>query len=99
MSCNALVAVLFYPKIAGDFLQQAFTEFMRKHYRKTFFSCHNMLKAMDMNGGTLNHAGVEVLRGVETNGVKFSSSIIPSKGMIQKHARKAERVGSVTCPF
>eukprot|EP00978_Attheya_sp_CCMP212_P029704 scaffold106447_cov57-Attheya_sp.AAC.1 len=39
----------------------------RKEIRKTAFAGWNILHAMDLNGGTLNYVGIEILRSLETD--------------------------------
>ena len=62
------------------------------------FSPHNILQEMDMKGGVLNYTGIELLRNVETKGIKFSSTMLPSRITLQRHARKVELIANDLCP-
>jgi hypothetical protein len=60
----------------------------RKEFRRTIFSAWRILRAMDLNGGTLNYAGIEVLRSLETLGEKYyHGSMIPSTKELQRVAK------------
>ena len=63
------------------------------------FSPHNIFQEMDMKGGVLNHTGIELLRNVETKGIKFSSTMLPSRITLQRHARKVELIANNLCPI
>lgn len=72
----------------------------RRHLRKTIFTPFNILREMDLAGGTLSYEGIDVLRRVETSGVKrFRGSIIPSKAEIKRTARVVEWFARQYCPF
>ena len=52
----------------------------RKYFRDTVFTPFNVLREMDLAGGTLSYEGLDILRRVETAGLKrFRVSMIPSK--------------------
>ena len=53
--------------------------FFKKFYREDAFSPRNVLLEMDMKWGVLNYTGIELLRKIETSGVKNSSTIQPSR--------------------
>eukprot|EP00978_Attheya_sp_CCMP212_P047202 scaffold421260_cov49-Attheya_sp.AAC.1 len=72
----------------------------RKEIRRTTFSAWRILRAMDLNGGTLNYAGIEVLRSLETNNEKYyHSSMIPSTKELQRVAKQVELFGEKHAPF
>jgi hypothetical protein len=55
---------------------------------------------MDLAGGTLSYEGIDVLRRVETCGVKgFRGTIIPSKSEIKRMDGIVEWYASQYCPF
>ena len=63
-----------------DVHQPEFLKLARKYFRDTIFTPYNVLKEMDLAGGTLSYEGIDVLRRVETSGLKrFRGSMIPSK--------------------
>ena len=73
-------------------MKQAFLDLFTNYYRKEIFSCHNALRAMDLNGGALNYTAIEVLRSVETKGVKCATTIIPSRSSLQRCAKKLKKL-------
>ena len=72
----------------------------RKHFRENVFTAFNILREMDLAGGTLSYEGIEVLRRVETKGVKgFRGSMIPSKSELKRMAGVVEWYAREQCPF
>ena len=72
----------------------------RKYIRETVFTPFNILREMDLAGGTLSYEGIDVLRHVETRGVKRSrGSVIPSKSEIKRIAGIVEWFARQRCPF
>ena len=72
----------------------------RKHLRDTVFTPFNILREMDLAGGTLSYEGIDILRQVETCGVKrFRGSVIPSKSEIKRMAASVEWYAHKHCPF
>ena len=52
-----------------------------------------------MKVGILNHTGIELLRMFETRGVKNSSTMLPHRSSLQKHAKKVESIVQESCPI
>lgn len=74
--------------------------FARKHFRHNVFTSFNILREMDLAGGTLSYEGMDILRRVETCGVKcFRGSMIPSKSELKRTAGAIEWFGMEYCPF
>ena len=72
----------------------------RKHFRAKVFTPYNILQQMDLVGGTLSYEGIDILRRVETCGVKrFRGSMIPSKSELKRMAGAIEWFGKEHCPF
>jgi hypothetical protein len=72
----------------------------RKYFRENVFTPFNILREMDLAGGTLSYEGIDVLRCVETNGVKgCRGAIIPSKSELKRKASKIEWFAKEFCPF
>ena len=72
----------------------------RKHFRENVFTAFNIIREMDLAGGTLNYEGIEILRRVETNGVKgFRGSMIPSKSEVKRMAGVVEWYAQEQFPF
>ena len=72
----------------------------RTYLRETVFTPFSILREMDLAGGTLSYEGIDVLRRVETRGIKrFRGSIIPSKSEIKRMAATVEWYAKKFCPF
>jgi hypothetical protein len=72
----------------------------RKHFRDNVFTPYNVLREMDLSGGTLSYEGIDVLRRVETAGLKwYRGSMIPSKSEIKRMASMVEWYARPHCPF
>ena len=84
-----------------DANQPELLKLARKHFRATVFTPFNILKEMDIAGGTLSYEGIDILRQVETLGIKrFRGSMIPSKSEIKRTmAGTIEWFGASECPF
>ncbi|KAI2490253.1 hypothetical protein MHU86_24329 [Fragilaria crotonensis] len=66
----------------------------RKHFRDNVFTPYNVLKE------TLSYEGIDVLRRVETGGLKrFRGSMIPSKSEIKRMAGMVEWFARPFCPY
>lgn len=76
-------------------------DYTKKYYKENIFTCHNVLKNIDCNGGTLNFQGAELLRAAEHNffsGTKHFKSALPSRGALMHCSRKVEYYGSQLAP-
>ena len=75
-------------------------KYARKHFRDNVFTPFKILREMDLAGGTLSYEGMDVLRRVETCGVKrFRGSMIPSKSELKRMASVVEWYANEHCPF
>ena len=72
---------------------------MKPIIRNVLFHPLDILKSMDLSGGILDYEGIKIFRGVETCGVKFLRSIIPSTGELQRAASLVEKVANIECPL
>jgi hypothetical protein len=83
-----------------DGFQSHFLRLVGKYIRDNVFTPYNILREMDLAGGTLSYEGIDILRRVETRGVKyFRGSIIPSKSEIKRMAGMVEWYAQEHCPF
>jgi hypothetical protein len=72
----------------------------RKHFRDNVFTPYNVLREMDLSGGTLSYEGIDVLRRVETAGLKwYRGSMIPSMSEIKRMASMVEWYARPHCPL
>jgi hypothetical protein len=81
-------------------LQPHLLQLARKHFRAHLFTPFNIIREMDLAGGTLSYEGIDVIRRVETSGVKrFRGSMIPSKSEIKRMAARVEWFARGHCPY
>eukprot|EP00978_Attheya_sp_CCMP212_P025504 scaffold82158_cov38-Attheya_sp.AAC.2 len=73
----------------------------RKEFRRTIFSAWRILRAMDLNGGTLSYACIEILRTLETTMSEkyYHGSMIPSTSELQRVAKQVEKFGDQHAPW
>jgi hypothetical protein len=84
----------------GSNLPELLRKLSRKHFRDNVFTPYNVLQEMDLPGGTLSYEGIDVLRRVETAGLKRNrGSMIPSKSEIKRMASLVEWFARLRCPF
>ena len=108
-SGNSQRAKAFFAKIArmlldepihNHQLSECLVRIVQRHLRKTVFTPFNILREMDMAGGKLNYAGIEVLRVVECGGKpKRKHTMIPSTSAIQRCAQYIEQFAEYVVPF
>jgi hypothetical protein len=83
-----------------DVHQPEYLKLAQKYFRDTIFSPYNVLKEMDLAGGTRIYEGIEVLRRVETSELKqFRGSMIPSESEIKRMSGMVEWFAASKCPF
>jgi hypothetical protein len=88
-----IVAKVVWDQLDGA-LQPHLLQLARKHFRAHLFTPFNIIREMDLAGGTLSYEGIDVIRRVETSGVKrFRGSMIPSKSEIKRMAARVEWFG------
>ena len=68
--------------------------------RKNVFTPWNILKNMDLAGGSLNYKGLVVLRKVETEGKKYyRGGVLPCTADLKRAAKRLETIGDESIPF
>ena len=77
----------------------AMIERVRKHVRCNVFTPSKVLEVMDLAGFNLSLAGIEVLRSVENEAMKYSRGFLPSAASILRAARIVESNADDLCPF
>ena len=70
-----------------------------KRVRENVFHPFKILRAMDLAGGPLNFQGIELLRNVETEGVAYAQTLLPSSACMQDCASVVERFGRIVAPY
>ena len=68
--------------------------------QKNVFTPWNILKNMDLAGGSLNYKGLEVLRKVEIEGKKYyRGGVLPCTADLKRAAKRLETIGDELIPF
>ena len=72
----------------------------RQYFRANVFTPYNIVREMDLAGGTLSYEGIDVMRRVETGGLKrFRGTMIPSKSELKRMAGLVEWFARPLCPY
>lgn len=92
---NEFAGGIAYDKIIGE---------VKKWLRKNVFTPEEILKQMDLHGGTLNYEGISILNEVEAashNGRKlpYGSRLLCTPACLKRVAKKLEETGNELCPF
>ena len=66
---------------------------------KKIYSPANILKAMDLAGGTLSMEAIKVLHSIEHQGQKWFKCLLPSSAAIKKVSIEVEYFAKRMCPF
>jgi hypothetical protein len=103
-SVNSLSKIVVQELWTSDFfngsIKQKMIEKVKEYYRNNIFSPEKILKAMDMAGGQLSLQGINVLRNIESYGIKFyHSSILPSSGKIKRTCEIVDNFANQIVPF
>eukprot|EP00978_Attheya_sp_CCMP212_P021243 scaffold61838_cov69-Attheya_sp.AAC.6 len=89
-----LLAIAFFNLYDGVAEQEILTLARGEEIRRTTFAGWKVLHTMDLNSGTLNYAGVEILRSLETHNEKYyHGSMIPTMSELQRVAKQVETFG------
>ena len=74
---NLLLSMLVHSGLHYNNLRDSIVKVVGRYLRTNVFSPYKLLREMDLAGGKLSYAGVEVLRRCESNGTKGKNTIIP----------------------
>ena len=96
---NLLANMLMYEGIHYDQLRDSIVKVVGRYLRQNVFSPHNILREMDLTGGKLSYAGIEVLRLCETGGRKGVHTILPSSAAMREYAAKVEEFADQLVPY
>ena len=92
----ANVCFTIFDGVAHSFLITTAKQWLRKNV----YSPWRIARLMDIHGGALNLAGIELLRSLETNNIKyFQGSLLPSSACIKRECATLEAIGAVKAPF
>ena len=94
-----LAEMLMFEGIHYDQMRDSIVKVVSRYLRETVFTPFNILREMDLAGGKLSYAGLEVLRRCETKGVKGVHTIIPSSAAMREIAAWVERFADTIVPF
>ena len=90
---------IFVSTIVGDSLKEAMMSCVKMCCKNEIFARHIFLKAINLSGGTLNLQVIELIRSVETKGIRFASLIFPSRASTELYSKHVEVVGDMICPY
>lgn len=101
---SSIAKAVFDPRFAKGL---AFDEVMKeakRWLRKNIFTPVEILRQMDIRGGTLNYEGLAVLNDVEAAAYKgnlrrIRDRVLPTPPCLQRVARILEKEGDKICPF
>ena len=94
-----IAQMLFDKTIHGGQLFACTYQVFRKYVRDNVFTPFKILGAMDIAGGPLNFRGLELLRSVETDGVPYQQTLIPSTSCMQECAATVNKFGALLAPY
>jgi len=80
-------------------LHEEFYELSLRFIHHTIYSLANVLKAMDLAGGTLSMEAIEVLHTLEHQGWNWFKCLLPSPAAIKKVSLQVEYFVKRVCPF
>ena len=100
----AVAKGVFHPSFGNGIVLPEIIKLSKNWLRKNVFTPSEILKQMDIRGGTLNYEGLSVLNDVETaaecsEGVGRMGRLLPSPASLQRVAQKLEKEGENLCPF
>jgi hypothetical protein len=94
-----LLAQAFWT-ILGCIAQTHLIYLCKNWLKSNVFSPWMILRAMDLAGGRLSYAGLEVLRSLEHMNRKYwKFCILPSRASLQRVAVQVQLFGQMKCPF
>ncbi len=97
---DKVTKMLFDSAIFDGLMVKSFVSRAQEYYRTNIFSPQNLLKLMDINGGQLSMSSIDLLRTLDTEGIKYChQSILPSTASIQRAAEVVDKVAKELVPF
>jgi len=100
----AVAKGVFNPSFGNGIILPEIIKLSKAWFRKNVFTAFEMLKQMDIRGGTLNYESISVLNDVETaaecsEGLGWMGRLLPTPASLQHVAQKLEKEGETLCPF
>ncbi len=76
----------------------------KKWLRKNVFTPEQILKQMDLHGGTLNYEGISILNKIEAapctgNNTRYTNRLLCTSSCLKRVAKKLETAANELCPF
>jgi hypothetical protein len=97
---NTVVNAMFQPDFVDGAAMSAFLRKAKDVLRKTIFTPYNILREMDARGGVLSYEGLEIVRFVETKGVRYyRGSLIPCSADMKRAAAVVEYWAKDRLPY
>jgi hypothetical protein len=83
-----------------DHMRQSVVSLGQEWYAKNVFSPQNILRLMDLHGGTISMQAIDLLRSLETGDKKYvRGTVLPSSSSIGRCAKICELFASSHIPF
>jgi hypothetical protein len=100
----AVAKGVFNPSFGNGIILPEIIKLSKAWLRKNVFTASEILKQMDIRGGTLNYEGISVLNDVEaaaecSEGLQWMGRLLPTPASLQRDAQKLEKEGETLCPF
>ena len=100
----AVARAVFHPNFAHGIAFEDIISHSKKWLRDNVFKPSEILKQMDLRGGTLNYEGITVLNDVEASaytgtGKRFRGRLICTPACLQRVAKELEKEADTLCPF
>jgi len=100
----AIARAVFNPNFAHGVALEAIISEAKKWLRKNVFTPEQILKQMDLSGGTLNYEGISILNKVEAasfngNRQRLRNRLLCTPSCLKRVAKVLETEGDVICPF
>mmetsp|Transcript_17010 Transcript_17010/g.24234 ORF Transcript_17010/g.24234 Transcript_17010/m.24234 type:complete len:220 (-) Transcript_17010:1540-2199(-) len=101
---DAIAKALFDERFANGIALTSIISQSKKWLRANIFTPAEILKQMDLHGGTLNYQGISVLNDVESAAYKgskrrFRNRVLCTPACLQRMAKVLEDKGDSICPF
>jgi len=100
----AIAKAIFHTNFAHGIALDAIVSEAKKWLRKNVFTPEQILKQMDLNGGTLNYEGISILNNIESEYYKGDAKRVHNRllctpSCLKRVAKVLEAEGDALCPF
>jgi len=101
---EAVTKAIFNYNFANGIAFDSIISYAKKWIQRNLFTPEQILKQMDLHGGTLNYEGITILNKIEPsyyNGDKqrYRDRLLCTPACLKRVAKHLESAGSTLCPF